>query len=182
METEYFKKIEEIDENSNFKLDENFVAIKDQQTVIPGNITITETISHAFPPNLSTPNTPNIFGNDLYYSQGTNCAKKVQELLKEHGKLVVSLGIQKAQQKCIVNRWMAVAAGDASNKNDKARDAACSLKVDSDSYYAEITSGIASCEEKLESLKADIVYYKLLALYNLAMIGMHDAANVFWNG
>jgi hypothetical protein len=158
------------------------------KTFIPGRIEFAPTPTD--PTQVTTPiGIPDVtavyspapkYDTQHFFNVGIQHAQKLQELLKNLGKEEVELSTKKAQQKLVYYRRLGVAAADKANTNDKAREAACYTQLESDAWYCQLASEIASCEVLIESLKADVVYYKALVLFNLAMTGMKDG-NLFWS-
>jgi len=194
MSDEYFVKINDPDEIPLENVQSTVISSTTEKRFIPGEIKTTVypsiPVTPIDPTQVTTPiavqDVEAVYGKtpkhdrEFYYTAGIACTEKLQSLLKDLGKAEVALSTKKAQQKLVYYRHLGVAAADKTNTNDKARDAACFTKLELDAWYCQLASEIASCEENIESLKADVVYYKSLILFNLAMTGMRDG-NIFWS-
>jgi hypothetical protein len=82
-------------------------------------------------------------------------------------------------QKNIYYRRLNVAAVDKTNTNDKSREAACAVALDSDPRYQELTASLTTLEGKNEVLKADVIFYKIEVLMYLGLLGIENPGTVF---
>lgn len=101
------------------------------------------------------------------------------QLSKVLGKNNVEIAQTKAFQKNVYYRRLNVAALDKANTNDKAREAACAVSLDSDPRYQELTAALGLLEAKNEDLKADVTYYKIQVLMYLGLLGVSNPGSVF---